>query len=63
MGPALSVGVELDMAHITSPHREVVRNLLQRHTTSLSFIAKIYFLMYVIILVNIILCEKQRSKK
>lgn len=55
--------VELDMARITSPCMEVVQNLFRRHTASRSFIAKLYFLTDVIILINTILSEKQGSWK
>lgn len=63
MGPALSIGSEIDTACITSPCINVMQNLFRRHTASLSFIGKLSFLIYVITLFNIILSEKKGSQK
>lgn len=63
MGPALSIGVEIEMACITSLRIDVMQNLFWRHTASLSFIAKLSFLIYVITLFNIILSEKKGSQE
>lgn len=51
------------MAHVTFSCMEVLQILFQRCTESLSSIAKLYFLIYVIILINTTLSEKQANSK